>query len=344
MQDGEGLLYLSRADVIRAAADVDAVKVVKNTLIYHSHGQTTLPPEAYLGWQTSEGLAARSLALPGAVWTSKPSLGMKIINSSLANPSQGRQRAQGLLVQFDRETAYPTAVMEGAYLSALRTSAYTILSIELLGSGTTDNIAILGCGVIGKAHLRLLAHRYNAARFVIYDKITDRQAAVVAAALSDGLHCVQAQSAEQAVKGADVVVTATTTTTGYLPHVWLAPGALVAHVSLDDVMPDVVERSDLVVVDDWTLVSSDDRRLLGRMYHAGKLVGPSGESLGTAPTSAPRVSATLSDVLAGLHPGRRAAEDVILSNPFGMGILDVALGAAVLESAQRLGIGVRLPV
>jgi ornithine cyclodeaminase/alanine dehydrogenase-like protein (mu-crystallin family) len=118
----------------------------------------------------------------------------------------------------------------------------------------------------------------------------------------------------------------------------------VAHVSLDDVLPDVVRLADLVVVDDWELVSTDDHRLLGRLYHAGELMGPDGETRGTAAPGSARVSASLPDVLAGRHPGRRHLDDIVLSNPFGMGILDVAVGAAVLHSARRLGIGVELPV
>jgi ornithine cyclodeaminase len=113
----------------------------------------------------------------------------------------------------------------------------------------------------------------------------------------------------------------------------------VAHVSLDDVLPDVVARADLVVVDDWPLVSGDSRRLLGRMYREKRLVGPAGQTWDGPAPGARRVDATVSDVLVGAHPGRTAPEQIVLSNPFGMGILDVALAAEIVPAARRLGLG-----
>jgi ornithine cyclodeaminase/alanine dehydrogenase-like protein (mu-crystallin family) len=339
------LLYLSRADVIRAATTIDPVAVVRDALLQHAHGRTALPAEAYLAWHTADGSFARSLALPGAIWDAEPALGVKLINSSLANPGHGRTRARGLLVQFARETAYPIAILEGAYLSALRTSAYTALSAQLLGPTDPDKIAVIGCGALGEAHVRMLASACPEAHFALYDSIPGRHAAMSAALVAEGLNCVAAGGAREAVEGAGIVVTVTTTTTGYLPHAWLAPGTLVAHVSLDDVLPDVVRLADLIVVDDWDLVSTDERRLLGRLYHAGELIGPHGESSGMAAApAATRVSTSLPEVLAGRHPGRCRPDEIVLSNPFGMGILDVAMGAAALRSAHRLGVGVELPV
>ena len=139
---------------------------------------------------------------------------------------------------------------------------------------------------------------------------------------------------------ADVVTVATL----LISSVWLASGSLVAHVSLDDVLPNVVEQADLVVIDDWDLISADDRRLVGRMYRAGTLLGPGGEAFAEPEKTARQIDATLADVIAGRHPGRTKPEQVILSNPFGMGILDVAVAAQVLRTAQDLSLGLELPV
>jgi ornithine cyclodeaminase len=338
--------YLARADVIEAAARVDAVQVVREALLLHAAGDTTLPAEAYLPWHTADGAFARSLALPGALWGTEPALGTKLINSSLANPDRGLPRAQGLIVLHDRETAHPVAIMEAAYISALRTSAYTALSVQVLGPPTVVKVAVIGCGELARAHLRLLDASCPGAWFAVHDEQRSRSDALAAAMRREGIDCRVAAGARDATDGASVVVTVTTTTTGYLPHEWLSPGALVAHVSLDDVLPDVVARADLLVVDDWPLISADDRRLLGRMYRAGELAGPGGEVFDPAarPPGARRVSASLADVLSGQHPGRQSPEQVVLSNPFGMGILDVAVALRVLRSAQSAGTGLLLPV
>jgi ornithine cyclodeaminase/alanine dehydrogenase-like protein (mu-crystallin family) len=354
MTPDDGLRYLTRAEVVRAAGELDPVAVVRDALVLHASGRTTLPDEAYLGWETTDGRSARGLALPGALWGPEPALGVKLINSSLANPDRGLPRAQGLTVVFDRETAYPVALMEAAYLSALRTSAYSVLSVRLLGPPDPTKVAVVGCGALGEAHVRLLAAELPGAWFALYDASMPRAEALAAALRAEGTDCRPVPTAEFAVRGAGIVVTTTTTTTGYIPYDWLAPGALIAHVSLDDVLPDVVRRADLVVVDDWPLVRADDRRLLGRMYRTGDLVGP-GEAApgrvgpggagsgqagpGGAPHRVRAVDAALADVVAGRHPGRTSADQIVLSNPFGMGILDVAFAAEVLRVARREGLG-----
>ncbi|MER7181587.1 ornithine cyclodeaminase [Streptomyces hyaluromycini] len=345
MTDSEpALRYLTRAEVIRAAGGLDPVAEVRAALLLHAAGATTLPEEAYLPWTTETGAFARSLALPGALWGDRAAIGLKVINSSLSNPDRGLPRAQGLTMLFDRDTARPTALMEAGHLSALRTSAYTMLSVLTLGRKEPRKVAIIGCGTLGESHARLLAPRLPEAWFALYDQAPERLRAMVGTLDGAGIRCRPAESAKRAVADADVVVTTTTTTASYLPFDWLSPGALVAHVSLDDVRPDVVRRAGLVVVDDWPLVRDDDRRLLGRMYRAGTLLGPDGEGFGTPHDTARRVDGTLADVLAGRRPGRTDPEQIILSNPFGMGILDVALAARVAAIARRDGLGVILPV
>lgn len=338
------LRVLGHDEVRRAAADLDPVSVVRDTLIHHAEGATTLPDEAYLPWHTDRGAFARSLALPGAVWSERPAIGLKIINSSLENLERGLPRAQGLTFLFDPDTARPQVMMEAAWLSATRTAAYTMLSVRLLAAPETTRVAVLGCGALAEAHLRLLSAELPGAEVVLYDLDPGRADAVAARwdDPSGGLRVRTATDPRSAVTGAGLVVCTTTTTTGYVAHDWLAPGALVAHVSLDDVLPDVIARADLLVVDDWDLVAADDRRILGRLYRSGDVTGPDGQHVTGTPEAGRRVDATLAGIVAGTHPGRSAATDIVLSNPFGMGVLDVALAGAVREVAEREDIGTLL--
>ncbi|MFE3173159.1 ornithine cyclodeaminase [Amycolatopsis sp. NPDC059090] len=335
------LRYLPRADVIAACEHVDEVAVLRRALSLHAVGRSILPAEAYLGWSTSDGRPARSLALPGALWDDDPAIGVKIINSSLGNADLGIARAQGLTLLFDRETARPAALMEAAYISALRTAAYTALSADLLAA-RVETVAVIGCGTLGETHALLLSERLPSAGFLLHDLDPDRCARLAGRLRERGARAGCVPDAEAAVRPADVVVTTTTVTSGYLEYAWLREGALIAHVSLDDVLPEVVERADLLVVDDWELVRSDTRRVLGRMHQAGLVVGPAAEA--AAPDACRKVDAVLGSVLTGRHPGRTDDRQIVLSNPFGMGILDVAIAAEVWKTARALGLGIELPV
>jgi ornithine cyclodeaminase len=143
---------------------------------------------------------------------------------------------------------------------------------------------------------------------------------------------------EAAARQGQLVITTTTTTEGYIPFAWLQPGAILLHVSLDDVLPDVVLQAQCVVVDDWQLVKNDPRRLLGRMYRAGQISGPD-DPVRKDGQPCRRIDAQLGEIITGSKPGRQSQDDIILVNPFGLAIEDVALAASVYQKAQKLGIG-----
>jgi N-[(2S)-2-amino-2-carboxyethyl]-L-glutamate dehydrogenase len=342
-------LHLTRDDVVRCCDSIDLVDVVARTLALHARDQTALPEEAYLGWQTPGGAAARSLAMPGALLGDEPAYGMKMINGALSNPAIGLSRSQGFTFLFDPATARPVVMMEAAFVSAMRTAAVTAVTALHLGCSSITTMALLGCGTLARAHLDVLIPALPALeRLQVFDLDT-RHAEAFAAEVRRGageraLAVEVMPDAETCVRDAQLVVPVTTVSEGYIAHAWLTPGALIAHVSLDDVLPEVAEAADILLVDDWSLVSHDDRRLLGRMWRGGQLAAPDGGlHNGHEPARPPRrVDATIGDVLIGRHPGRGSEDDIILSNPFGMAILDIAVAARIHRTAVTQGLGTLL--
>lgn len=344
-RDEDKFLYLTRQDVVACCAAIDITATVAESLVAHAKGETLVPPEAYMGWETTDGHAARCLAMPGGIGRGgKRVLGLKVINASLGNPARGLPRSQGFTMLFDPQTSRPLAVMEAAYISASRTAAVTMLAARHLGPPGMSKLALIGCGTLARAHLVLLASELPGIEHVSLFDMETQRAQVLARAVQEDSACqhikvTAAADVRECVQDADVVVPVTTTTEGYLSIQWLKPGAVIAHVSLDDVLPDVVEGAALVLVDDWDLVSQDDRRLLGRMYRDGRLLGPDGGCYpGTTPGKARQVDGTIGEVLLGVK-GRRKDSDIILSNPFGMSILDVALAADVHSAALAAQLG-----
>jgi ornithine cyclodeaminase len=337
--------YLSAADVDAALKSVDVPAVVGSALVAHASGYTRLPPEAVMRWTAPSGGAARCLALPGAVGEPTGPRGIKIINASVGNPARGLPRASGLTMLFDAETAQVVAVLAAGRISAERTAAVSLLAARELGSPDATEVGVIGAGPLARAHIGLFATRLpHLRRFHVFDVDRGRAAALVAEAAERlapaGFEVRAASGAEDAVREADVIVTVTTTTTGYIEYGWLRRGATIVNVSLDDVLPDVVHNADRVIVDDWALVAGDDVRLLGRMARSGELVGP-----GIAPVRPGQrsVDAELGAVLAGTAPGRASPGEIVLVNPFGLGIEDVAVADEVLREAVRLKLGQWLP-
>lgn len=341
MSNTDELLYLDNATVLEALDRIDVLDPVRLALRCHGRGEVSLPPEAAIRWTTASGDAARSLVLPAAIGVGPIDLGVKIINANPANPSRGLPRASGLILLFDPATARIRCAMQAEHISSARTAAVSALAVETFARDATS-LAVLGAGALARAHLRLVPAAMPAITEVrVFDTEPARAEQLAEAArsgLNESVTIGVSATAREAVDGAGVVIPVTTVTEPYIAYEWLAPDSLVVNVSLDDCAADVYERAVLVVVDDWQLVSTDSHRLLGRMVAAGRIVGPHDE---LRPTTVRRVDGELSTYL--LDP-RPRPEGVIMVNPFGMGISDVALATAVLAFAEEHVLGRQLPV
>jgi len=343
------ILYLSRKDVELACANIDGVAVIRDLFKMHGSGQTILADEAYLAWTNDRGEQVRSLNMPGYIGGLLNSAGTKIINGNISNPSRGLPRASGLTMIYDRTSVRINCIMEGAYLSSLRTACVTALSADIFKGREIEGVAIIGAGVLAQAHIELLARRLPHLRSIrIFDvnrrRIADIKALVETVIRECEVELQETSRVEEAIEAAQLIVPVTTTTTGYIRFDWLQPGAILVNISLDDPLPEVVLRADKVIVDDWNLVKNDTRRLIGRMYRAGQIIGPNDESVENVKDGQPRrrIDAQLGDVVIGSRSGRDHLDDIVLVNPFGLAIEDVALATHVYRKALELNIGVWL--
>lgn len=340
------ILYLCRKEVEQVCAEVDSVAVIRDVFALHGSNQTILPDEAYLSWTNERGEQVRNLNMPGYVGGSFQMAGTKIINGNPGNPGRGLPRASGLTLLYDTLSTRILCMMESAYISSLRTASVTALAVELFQGRAIECLAVIGAGVLAQAHIELLVRRLpQLHQILLFDLDSERVKSLqehIRPALQNRNIIVHATStAEEAIKAAQLIVPVTTTTEGYISFAWLQPGALLVNVSLDDPKPEVVFGVDKIIVDDWHLVKDDPRRLLGRMYRAGQLIGPDepGEAIHH---ERQRVDAQLGEVVLGTKSGRTSADEIILVNPFGLAIEDVALATSIYRKAQELGLGVFL--
>lgn len=344
----DSILYLSRKEVESICADIDVVGIIRDLFRLHGSSETILPDEAYLGWTNDQGEQVRSLNMPGYIGGSLQSAGTKIINGNIANPSRGLPRASGVTMIYDKTSVRINCIMEGAYISSLRTACVTALSADLFKGREITSLAVIGAGVLAQAHIELLTKRLPALRTIrMFDLQRERILALKATLgtllQERGVELQEMSSAEEAIRGAQLIVPVTTTTTGYIQFDWLQPGAILVNISLDDALPEVVWRANKVIVDDWDLVKNDPRRLLGRMYRAGQIIGPDEAAHSIADGQQKRcIDAQLGDVITGRKEGRNSLDDIILVNPFGLAIEDVALATHVYQKALELNIGVWL--
>jgi N-[(2S)-2-amino-2-carboxyethyl]-L-glutamate dehydrogenase len=322
--------FLSQEDVVAAGGlDVAAtIDVVEEALRLHAEGDTRLPSKSALLWSDelgSEEKDGRIMAMPAYVGGSVGLVGLKWIPSVPSNPSRGLPRGIGLIVLTDPRTGLPVAVMDGTIVSAVRTGAVTGVTARRLARPGARVAAILGAGVQAATQLSALEAVLPRLQEVrVWDIAPERAEAF--RRRSDAV--VPVLNAEEACRGADVIVAATMAPEPFVPPDWLGPGSLFCSVSSLDAEIACVERADLVVCDLWDHEAGHHSRALARALAAGAI---SRED-----------TVELPDLVTGRHPGRTSDDQRIFSSPVGLAIEDVAAAARVYRKAEELGIGTQL--
>jgi ornithine cyclodeaminase/alanine dehydrogenase-like protein (mu-crystallin family) len=237
------------------------------------------------------------------------------------NAGRGLPSVHALVLALHPVTGEPVAVVDGEALTELRTAAASALAVDRLARADADTLAVVGCGLQGRAHVRALARRRGYRQIRLFDH-TPAHAADAVAALT-GLPVLAAPSGRAALDGADVVVTCTTSSRPVISAGWLRPGATVLSIGSFEPGRCEVEPS-LVASADWTVVD----HLPIALRQAGTIVAAIAGA-GLDPSSI----VDFGDVVATGRTVRTSPDDIIFYNSVGIGVQDAAAVWAMLADA-----------
>lgn len=330
------LRYLSRSDVAALGGDHSDLYMSAIEAGFRSHaaGDFVQPLKPYLRSPRTQHIADRIIAMPAWIGGEQPVAGLKWIGSKHDNPAKrGMERASAVIVLNDPETNYPMAIMEGGLLSAMRTAAVTGVATRHLARKGFQEAAIIGCGPIGERQAQMLLEQFAEVKALRLFDLREDAANALSARLRQrfgDLIVTVTDSAEAAVRGCPVVITCTVTDRPYLAFDWLSRGTFLANVSIMDVERDVFLKVDKVVVDDWDQ-SNREKKIINLLVEAGEF-------------SREQLHAELGEIIVGRRPGRETDDEIILLNPMGMAIDDIACAQAILGRAEDRNIGTVLPL
>ena len=323
----ESILYLTESDVqqtltVAEAVDLaekgikaDAAENVAGDKFYMNVGEAGFI-KPFSGYMDGEELAF-----------------VKTFSYFPNNPERfGCGTTSSMVLLFDAETGLPVCLMEGGWVTALKTGASTAVTSAYLARPDAATVAIFGAGTLGRMHLQALSCRFDLQKAFVVDllpQVAEAYAADLEPELGFSVEPVLLEERERVVREADVVFTVTT---GDLPVVernWLKPGAFVARLgSYQEVTLDVITGADKVIVDNWRYVRPRIPEL--KMLADKGQFGPED------------VYATWSDVVSGRRPGRESSDEVIVYIALGIWGEYAAILPEVYRRARELGLGHRL--
>lgn len=242
------------------------------------------------------------------------------------NVDRGLPVVHSIVTVLDAVTGVPAAILDGDAITELRTAAATAVAVQQLAPPTVLVVAVLGAGVQGAAHVRAMHHVHPAATILLWDRRPEHAASVAAALSAElGASVLSRERVEDAVEPAAVIIACTASRTPVVPAGALGEGCLVVSIGSfsrdrDELGADVLTRAALVVVDDVETA----------IEQAGSVVNAV-----TAGVLDPGALEGLGEILAGRHPGRIRATDIVVYNSAGLGIQDAAAAIAILGSSAH---------
>ena len=316
------ILVLSARDVHELLGYRECADVMRQALTDLARGQIQQPLRTVVKPQGAAGFMGLMPAYsPGGY-------GLKAICVTPGNPAIGKDAHQGGVLLFAADTGEPLALVNASAVTEIRTAAVSAVATDLLARTGAAELAIIGTGVQGRAHAHALAatRPLTGIRMAGRDQVRARETAEELTA-ELGVPVAAFGSAAEAVQGADIVVTATSSAQPVLRRQWLAAGA---HVNAVGACLPQTREIDTATMAEAALFA--DRR--------ESVVNEAGDYLLAAEEGAHNpVRAELGELLTGTASGRASAEEITLFESLGVAAEDLAAAIYLHEMATRQGAG-----
>ncbi|MDR7664638.1 alanine dehydrogenase [Methanosarcina sp. Z-7115] len=323
------VLWLAQ-DEVKSVMDMHSdMQVVERAFRQHGLGRVQMPPKSYLYYTAYNG----DLRTMPAYLEEENITGVKIVNVHPGNPDRGLPTVMALIILISPETGAPVAIMDGTYLTDIRTGAAGGIAAKYLARKDSKVIGLVGTGNQAKTQLEAL--------FEVFDpelvKITSRtkeSCERFIREMADITPCeIRYEEEVEEVCNCDILVTTTPTRKPIIKAQWIKEGTHINAIGADavgkeELDPELLIRSKIVVDD------------IVQALHSGEVNVPISKHY----ISENDIHAQLGEVITGLKPGRTSEEEITIFDSTGLAIQDVASAHLVYVRAvsKKLGRQVRM--
>lgn len=323
------MLILNRSEVARILTMPEALAACREAYVAVAKGTAVVPQRHSIHVPEPEG---DMLVMPGYM-PRQGALGLKVVSVFPGNRDRGLDATVGAVILLDPETGVPAVLMDGSYLTAIRTGAGSGVATDLLALPEADTLAVLGTGGMAWHQVEAVCAVRPIRRVLVWSRTRERAygfAAEVQAKLP-GCAVEAVATAEEAVSQALVICGATASTDPVIRGEWLRAGT---HVNLIGSHHPHCREIDSAGVERAAVRAGD---LAAAALHAGDLAIPVAEG-----RIDPASITSIGLILAGEAPGRSDPSQVTLFKSVGLAAQDLAAGSRVLARARELGLGLEV--
>jgi alanine dehydrogenase len=303
----------------------EAIEVMKNVFRQLSLGEAEVPLRTPIASQSGV-----TLLMPAYLKASS-ALGVKVISIYTNNPSRGLPTITGLVNVLDAQTGQPIAILEGTYLTSLRTGAASGVATDILALKDAHVLTVFGAGTQARTQVEAVCSVRDIREIRIYSR-TRRSAENFVEELAHTHHNINvivSESPSKALRGTDIVTTATNSNTPVFNGGDLMPGV---HVNaIGSFRPDMQEVDELTVQRAKVIVDKREAAL----SEAGDLMIPIQKGV----INEQHIYAELGEIIIGTKLGRENDNDITLFKSVGNAAQDIAIAQAILQSAETNHLG-----
>ena len=322
------MLLLNKEDIRKVFNMTDAIEANKNCYMAFNRGEFEVPQRAVIN-----GKDGNFLFMP-AYNEKMSAAGLKIVNIMPGNPAKGLPASIGQVLLIDGETGEVTAIMDGTYITALRTAAASGAAFDVFANADASIGALIGTGSQAMCQLEAMLSVRNLSEVRVAARDFEKTLRFADEANREfescGVSVMAHEDPNSAVDGADLITLVTTSATPVCSAEYFKKGAVISAVGaytydMQELDPAVFDKCGKIYFDSVDAVLSE----------SGDILRPLDE--GTLDKS--RFTGDIGEFLLGKIPGRESDEEIIVFENVGIGALDLFTAKEVYDRAMRNCVG-----
>ncbi len=321
------ILWLNRQEVESLLDMKGTLMVVEEAFRQHGLKKVQMPPKIYLYFKNHNG----DLRTMPAYLEEQDITGVKIVNVHPDNPKKGLPTVMALVILNSTKTGAPVAIMDGTYLTDMRTGAAGGVAVKYLARKNAKTVGFVGAGNQAKTQLLGIKEVVDIEEIKVTSN-SEKGTLAFKNEMEKIISCdIIPKKSIKEVCNCDIVVTTTPSREPLVKNEWISDGTHINAIGADapgkeELDPEILKRSK-VVVDDIPQAS-----------HSGEVNVPISENL----FSVKDICCQLGEVIAGKKKGRTKDSDITVFDSTGLAIQDVATANMVYQKALRANIGIKL--